>query len=80
MVSVRMDDAAGANVVLHFGPPGGPFEQRPLGAKSGGRWEGWLPLPTVGGALEYWVTAEHPRASLPASSGSRSAPHRVSIQ
>jgi hypothetical protein len=80
LVSVRMDDAAGAVVVLHFGPPGGPFDQRALGAKSGGRWEGWLPLPTVGGALEYWVTAEHPRASLPASSGSRSAPHRVSIQ
>jgi len=80
LVSVRVDGPPDTEVVLHFGPPGGPHEQRALGAKSGGRWEGWLPLPAAGVGLEYWIVARHPRASSVAGSGSSGAPHTVQVR
>ena len=80
LVSVRVDGPADTEVVLHFGPPGGPHQSRALGAKSGGRWEGWLPLPADGSGLEYWVSARHPAAPSAAGSGSAGAPHKVDVQ
>ena len=64
-----------AVVLLSFGPPGGPTSEKSLKAKRGGRWEGWLPIPTTG-AVVYDLTVRHPRASGPVRLG----PYEVKVQ
>ena len=82
LITVRMSAPRSTKVVLHSGPAGGPIKRTRLKAKSGGRWEGWIDFKgtSVGDDFSYWLVATHPRATTSAKSGSRSAPHRVSIQ
>jgi len=82
LITVRMSAPRSTKVVLHSGPAGGPIKRTRLKAKSGGRWEGWIDFKgtSVGDDFSYWLVATHPRANASAKSGSRSAPHRVSIQ
>jgi hypothetical protein len=82
LITVRLSAPRSTKVVLHSGPAGGPIKRTRLKAKSGGRWEGWIDFrgTSVGDSFSYWLVATHPRASAPARSGSRSAPHRVAIQ
>lgn len=81
LLSVRIDGPDGTTVTLHHGPTGGPYQQLPLRAKSGGRFEEWLNFPSTPGlTLEYWVVATHPAAAASASSGSRSNPHRLALE
>jgi hypothetical protein len=80
LVSVRVDGGAGASVTLHHGPRGGPYAEAALRPKSGGRFEGWLPLDgPAGGSVEYWITAEGAGGRV-AAAGSRGSPFRVELR
>jgi len=80
LVSVRLD-VPGATVLVHHGPPGGPYRELPLREKSGGRYEEWLNFPDQkGSTLTYWITATHPAAPRSASSGSAGAPHTLALE
>ena len=81
LISARVQGPAGIQVVLHYGPSGGPHSQLSLRAKSGGRFEEWLNFPpSPGASLEYWLVATHPAAPSSAASGSAGNPHRLVLE
>lgn len=80
LVAVRVPGVDDAQVLVHFGPSGGPFHTQPLKSKGGGRYEGWMRFDIdAGGELHYWVTAEHSGLAA-AAAGSEGAPFKVPVR
>lgn len=79
LVGARVEGGGTIEVVVLAGPPGGPFQETSLKAKSGARWEGWLRFDVPAGTdLHYWIEAR--RGGDRAAAGSRAQPYAVPVQ
>ncbi len=61
--SLRIDESEPGSLqpgtaLLHYGPPGGPFEANPLVSMGGGNWLAVFPLTPCGEQVAYWLSAE----------------------
>lgn len=61
--SLRIDESEPGSLepgtaMLHYGPPGGPYESNPLVSMGGGAWLAVFPLTPCGEPVAYWLSAE----------------------
>ena len=80
-VVVNVDGPANTVVILHYGPPGGPFQFTRLDRQGGGVYKGGLSIgQALGGGFEYWILVKNKRTTpRVVTLGRQSNPYVVSV-